>query len=47
MEFLKKVKEIRNLLLILAGSTIGGLVGSKVVKSILDWTDNSVVEKED
>ena len=47
MEFLKKVKEIRNLLLILAGGTIGSLVGSKVVKSILDWTDNSVVEKED
>lgn len=41
-----KIKEFRNAVLIIAGSIIGSMVGSKVVKTVLDWTGENV-KKED
>ena len=47
MEIFKKIKEIRNFLLIIAGGIIGNMVGSKVVRSIIDWESNNVPKKEE
>lgn len=40
-------KKFRNYLLIFAGGMFCNIIGSKIVKTLLDWADKEDVKKED
>ena len=46
VEFLTKIKAFKKVALVLAGGMIGSMVGSKIIKTIIDWTEETV-KKED
>lgn len=47
MEIFKRFKEIRNVLLVIAGGVLGNMIGTKIVSSIIEWSDKDISKKGD